>query len=195
MILCLRLEKLADFLATLSPLMNEYQGGNTRFPDLALSWLTAAEKMMSELRLPEGAEMSSLRGRIVKAGADTAERENGGLSRSAVRRARSTAAAGALDRAEEVMRGHVLAARERLDLFESKLCEGLTAFLLQNKLPVRFNPHQQWLLLVWKRLQQCQTTLPLALYLSSSLSLPDRCHLLARVLERMECPSLPESVE
>lgn len=62
MILFVQVEKITEFLATLSPLIDEYKAGNYAFAVRAIDWFQGAEDLMSSLRLPEGAEMSSLRG-------------------------------------------------------------------------------------------------------------------------------------
>lgn len=183
MILCVQIENIRVCLNSFAPLMDRYQRGEVNFPDDALKWLEEAEKTMSALRLPDGAEMSSLRGRILKA-ADALATDDAKPPRSAVRRARNAAAADALDRAEAILRNRLLTAEERLKLFEDKLCEGMTAFLLQNLLPDTVAPHQTWLLLVWDRLRQFQATRPLTLYLAVSLSQVDRSFILDRVLSR-----------
>lgn len=184
MILCLQFEKIGACLSALAPVMDRYQLGEVTFPDHALKWLEEAEKTLSSLRLPDGAEMSALRGRILKA-ADSLPAEDAKPARSAVRRARNASAADALERAEAILRGRLLAAEERLKLFEDKLCEGITAFLLQNTLPDKVPAHQTWLLLVWNEIRQFQATRPLALYLAASLSQVDRCFILDRVLSRV----------
>lgn len=184
MILCVQLEKLGGHLALLAPLLDKYQRNEPSFPDETLKWLEEAEKTMSMLRLPEGGEMSALRGRILKA-ADALPAEDGRPARSAVRRARSAGAAEALDRAESVLRRRVLAAEERLKFFDEKLCEGMTAFLLQNGLPAKGAAHQGWLMEVWDQFRQFEATRPLALYMAASLSQTDRCYVLDRVLSRV----------
>lgn len=194
MILCVQLEKLGAQLGTLSPLLDRYQRADPLFADLALKWLEEAEKAMGTLRLPEGAEMSALRGRILKA-ADSLPAEENRPSRVAMRRARDAAAAEALERAESILRRRVLAAEERLKFFEEKLCEGLTAFLLQNDLPARGPAHQVWLLRIWEAFRQFQATRPLAVYMAASLSSTDRCYLLDQVLERvLERAAISEAV-
>ncbi|MBX3738298.1 MAG: hypothetical protein KF715_16505 [Candidatus Didemnitutus sp.] len=185
MILCVQQEKLGERLATLRPLMDKYQRGEPTFPSEALKWLDEAEKAMGTLRLPEGAEMSALRGRILRA-ADALPAEDGHPSRAAMRRAQQAAAAEALTRAEEVLRQRVTAAEERLKFFEEKLCEGLTAFVVQNGMPPRTTEHQASLLRIWELLRQFSATRPLAIYMSASLSQTDRCYLLDRVLSRID---------
>jgi len=180
----MQLEKIGAVLKTLAPLMDRYQQGDVSFPDHALKWLEEAEKTMSTLHLPDGAEMSTLRGRILKA-PDALPAEDGPPLRSSVRRARNASAADALDRAEAVLRGRLLGAEERLKMFEDKLCEGMTAFLLQNQLPEMMTSRQAWLGEVWHDIHQFSATRPLAIYLAASLSKVDRLYILDRVLGRM----------
>lgn len=142
---------------------------------------------MSALRLPEGAELSVLRGRIIQVQDRIVRTDPGQSLRSQVRRGRNTAAAEALGRAEEILRRRVQAAEERLKHFEDKLCEGVTAFLLQNKLPEETSGglRQSWLNQVWNEFKQFQPTRPLALYLHTALPSVDRLYLLDAILSRM----------
>jgi hypothetical protein len=191
MIFCVQLEKLGAQLATLSPLFGRYQRSDPLFAEGALQWLEEAEKAMSTLRLPEGAEMSALRGRILKA-PDALPAGESRPTRAALRRARDSAAAEALERAESILRRRVLAAEERLKFFEEKLCEGVTAFLMQNELPPRGPAHQAWLLRVWESFRQFAATRPLAVYMAASLASTDRCYLLDQVLARvLETTAVP----
>jgi hypothetical protein len=183
MILCVQIDKLGSCLSTLAPLMDRYQNGKPGFPDDTLKWLEDAEKTMSMLRLPDGAEMSALRGRILKA-PDALPADDGRPKRAAVQRARNAAAAEALERAEAILRRRLLDAEERLRHFEDKLCEGITAFLLQNSLPEKTSQHQVWLNKIWTRFKQFQATRPLAIYIAASLAQVDRCYILDRVLTR-----------
>ncbi len=184
MILCNQMSTLSQCLDEVAPLMNRYQQGEINFPDLVLQWLENAEQKMSILHLPDGSEMSSLRGRILKT-ADALSNVEPRPSRSAVRKKRNASAAESLQRGEAVLRNRLLAAEERLNMFEDKLCEGITAFLLQNALPEQGAPHQIWLQQTWSRLSWFQATRPLCLYLAASLSQVDRLYILDRVLGRV----------
>ena len=183
MILCVQKQKLEEVLATVSPLMDKYQRREQSFPDDVTKWLEDAEKTMSQLRLPEGSEMSVLRGRITKSVEVAQVKES---TRAAVRLARTVTAAEALERAEEILRQKMLAAEERLRMFEDKVCEGMTAFLLQNETPDRDSSPNEWLGAIWKQFSAFQATRPLAIYLSASLSYTDRLFILGRVLERIK---------
>ncbi len=195
MILCVQIDQLSSCLSTLAPLIDRYRNGNPSFPDDTLKWLENAEKTMSLLRLPEGAEMSALRGRILKA-SDALPADEGRPKRTAVRRARNAAAAEALERAEAILRRRLLDAEERLRHFEDKLCEGMTAFLLQNALPGRTLAHQVWLNQIWTSFQKFQATRPLAIYIAASLSEADRSYILDRVVARVAENELePSSIE
>jgi len=184
MILYLQIEKIGNHLNALSPLMDKYQHGDASFPDGALKWLEEAEKTLGMLRLPEGSEMSVLRGRIVKA-AEISTISEGHVRRSVIRRARNVAAAEALEQAEATLRKRLLTAEERLKFFEEKLCEGLTAMMLQIPLPEKSKSHTEWLNQVWIQLRQQQSTRPLSLYITSSLSPFDRSIILDRVCSRV----------
>lgn len=192
MILAVQEEKLTSYLKTLAPLIDQYQNGEPAFADNALKWLEEAEKIMSQLRLPEGSEMSSLRSRIIKA-VDVPTPESK-LTRSQLRKARNAAAAEALERAEVIIRGRLLPASERLHFFEEKLCEGITALLLQMQLPENNGSYAEWLDLIWDQLRLEQSTRPLALYITASLTPFDRRVVLDRVLNRVTNEKLEHSV-
>ncbi|MCX6678716.1 MAG: hypothetical protein NTU95_12360 [Methanothrix sp.] len=197
MILCVQIEKLGSQLSKLAQLMDKYQRGEPSFADDALKWLEESEKTISTLRLPEGSEMSALRGRIIKA-ASVSSNTEGHSTRGAQRLARGAAAAESLERAEAIMRGRLHSSEERLRLFEEKLCEGMTALMLQTPLPEKTLPNMERLKYVWELLREQQSTRPLALYLAASLSPSDRSFILDRVLNRVyneelgELPSLSE---
>lgn len=183
--LCFEVQKLSQELETLGPLMDLYQAGDYAFPEHSLKWLADAEKTLSSLRVPEGAELATLRGRILKV-ADTFAATEGQGKRSQLQRARNAAAADALDRAETILRNRLLTAEERLRLFEEKLCEGMTALLLQTSLPEKCKPRNEWLNRVWDLLRTQPPTRPLATYLAASLGTIDRSYLLHRVLCRLD---------
>jgi hypothetical protein len=181
--LFLRIERLGEHLAELKELMDRYQRGDPRFSVEALQWLVRAEKVMSELRLPQGSEMSALRSRVLRvADAAPAGEER---SRTALRRAQNTAATEALERAEVVMRQIVIEAEERLGRFEEKVAEGVTTAAMAGALPARVPVWMDWLRQVWQSLVQCGETRALTVYLAASLPGPDRLFLLDRVLSRL----------
>ncbi len=191
MILAVHLEKLTSYLSTLALLIDQYKSGEPDFADNALKWLEEAEKIMSQLRLLEGSEMSALRSRIIKV-ADASALESK-ATKSNLRKARNAAAAEALERAESIMRGRLLTADERLRFFEEKLCEGMTALLLQSPLPEKRGPYTEWLDLVWDLLRQEKSTHPLVLYITASLTPYDRSLILDRVLNRVTKEKLAHS--
>lgn len=195
MILCVQIEKLGSQLSKLTLLMDKYQREEPNFADDALEWLEESEKAMSILRLPEGSEMSALRGRIMKA-AHVSSTKEGHSTRKVQRQARDIAAADSLERAEAIMRGRLHSSEERLQFFEEKLCEGITALMLQTPLPEKTLPNMERLKRVWGLLRQEKSTRPLSLYLAASLSPSDRSFILDRVLNRVyneELGQLPSS--
>jgi hypothetical protein len=177
----MQIEELTTFLRKLSSLIDCYQRGEFGFPDKVLEWLEEAEKILSKLRLPDGSEMSALRGLILK----TTDQQTASDSRSSIRRAKNVAAAEALERAEKVMRERILTAEERLKVFEDKLSEGMTAFMLQNVLPEMESSRQKWLIDIWSEIRKFKPTQPLAIYLASSLSQADRCYILDHVISKL----------
>ncbi|WP_394828966.1 hypothetical protein [Pendulispora albinea] len=183
MFLFLRIERLGEHLGSLKVLIDNYQRNDPKFIAAALAWLTAAEKVMSELRLPEGSEMSSLRSRILRV-PDAATGDEA-RARSAVRRAQNVAANESLERAEVVLRQIVVDAEQRLERFEEKLAEGMTDAIVAGAIPPRQAVWMDWLRQVWQCLVQFQETRALTTYLAASLSGPDRLFILDRVLARL----------
>jgi hypothetical protein len=183
MFLFLRIERLGAHLAELKDLMDRYQRGDPRFVADTLNWLTAGEKVMAELRLPQGSEMSALRSRILRvADAAPASEER---TRAVLRRAQNAAATESLERAEVVMRQIVIEAGDRLDRFEEKVAEGVTTAAMAGALPPRGPVWMDWLRQVWQGLTQCSETRALTVYLAASLPSPDRLFILDRVLSRL----------
>ncbi|MCW8875513.1 MAG: hypothetical protein OQJ89_06265 [Kangiellaceae bacterium] len=185
MILSIQIEKISDFLATLSPLMDMYKDGNYSFASRAIDWLEEAEKLMSSLRLKEGAEMSSLRAQILKAG-DIAKDDHGARTRSAIRRACCAAAADSVTRAESILRNRILQAEDKLNHFEEKLCEAVTAAVLVDCFTHSpREPRQQWLMKVWQELSQHNSIRPTTVYLATALLSVDRLYLLDKIMARL----------
>ena len=67
MFLSVQIEKIRPHMDSLAPLLEEYQKGDPGFPDDALLWLDETEKTLNSIRADGGSEISSLRGRILKA--------------------------------------------------------------------------------------------------------------------------------
>lgn len=187
MILSVQIERLAPHLQALAPLLDAYQKGEPSFPDRALAWLSEVERTMAGVQLRQGSEISSLRGRIIKA-ADALVSGPEKPPRSQVRSARNAAAAEALERAEDILRTITEANQERLQRFEDKLCEGMTALALQVDIPAPNGASTAWLNEVWRLLRAQDATRPLYLYLSTSLSMVDRLYIMESVLSRMTAP-------
>ncbi|NJC87481.1 MAG: hypothetical protein FIA97_13335 [Methylococcaceae bacterium] len=187
MILSMQNEKLSPHLQDLAPLLDAYQKGDPAFPDAALKWLSEVEKTMSSVRLREGSEISTLRGRILKA-SDALNAGGEKPPRSQVKSARNVAAAEALERGEEILRTIIQTNQERLQRFEDKLCEGMTALALLVEIPLRQDSTTQWLTAVWRLLRSQDSTRPLATYLAASLNGVDRLFILEAVLGRMTAP-------
>lgn len=185
MIYCVQIDKLEQCLASLRPLIDSYKEGAFGFSEKTIAWLEGAESVMSQLKLPEGSEMSALRGEILQK-ADEYYPPDSRPTRTERRKAGNAAAAQALSRAESVIRGRLLSGEERLQQFEDKLCEGLTAFLLENGLPDKSErgDHNEWLKQIWGQICEYQATRPLTIYLSAALTVYDRLYILDRVITR-----------
>jgi len=193
LIFCFQIEKIRAHLVSYPALIDQYRRKESTFPDHAVAWIEEAEKLMSMLQLPDSTELSSLRGRVLKV-EDSLRTGDEPPSRAAIRRAGNAAAADSLERAEAILRGRLTAAEDRLRMFEDKLCEGMTAFLLQNALPPMGGSRHGWLVRVWSQFAQFSATRPLSLYLAASLAEVDRCYIMENVLNRvatLDAPSAP----
>lgn len=184
MFLSVQIGKLRPNLDQLPTLLDLYQRGEPRFPDEALAWLSDVEKTMASVRVRNVSEFPVLRSRILKA-ADALHNREEKPSRSLVRSARNVAAAEALERAEEIIRGVITTNEERLQKFEDKLCEGITALALLTPLPPRIGTTTHWLSQIWRLLRSQDSTRPLATYLGTALSTIDRQFILEAVLSRL----------
>jgi hypothetical protein len=191
--LALRIERLRELLAELGPLVDGYETGDAEFPERSLAWLGRAEKVMAELRLPECAELASLRGAITKSANELPDRVDGGrASRRSRQRARSAAAADALERAESIMRERMLDAERELHEYEGKLVEAITAAVLIGIVPLPpRTPREPWLAQVWTALAQHEATRPTTIYLASTLHGVDRLWLLDAIFNRLFDTELP----
>lgn len=184
MINCIVLAKGEEILSRVNFLINLYQNGDMSFPLKTLRWLEEAEKGMSEMKIPEGAEMSSLRGSIIKV-EDKMKAEDKMVKRSEIKAAVNNAAAEAISRTEEILRERMLESEAILKEFQNKLCEGMTAFLLQNEIPQKGVSYNNWLNLIWNMMCDQQATKPLTLYIKSSLSSFDRYYILNNIMRNV----------
>ena len=187
MLLAMRVESLSERLRELGAVVDRYERGDPEFTDVAIAWLRATEQLLLSLRTREGAELSTLRASITKAGERCALDGSEHVSRrSVVRRARAVAAAEALERAGAIIQQTSADDEARLRHFESKLIEALTAGVLVGLVPYPpEEPHERWLALIWQRLASHQATRPTAVYLAAALRAPDRLYVLDRVISRL----------
>lgn len=180
----MQVQELTEQLTTISPLVDLYKKGDATFPDKVIDWLEKTEKKMSQLHLAEGSEMSSLRSRILKSN-DVLRTGSDKPTRSELRKSKNAESASSLERGEEILRSRLLNSEERLKEFENKLCEGMTAFLLENTLPSNQGDHTQWIKQIWAMFAQQASTKAMAIYLSASLSSYDRSYILSKVITRV----------
>jgi hypothetical protein len=192
MIWSVRLQMIDTHLATLAPLIDVYAKGDPNFVPRVLAWLEESEKMMSRLHLPEGAEMSSLRGQILKA-ADTAKDEEGRPTRRAIRHAQNAAAADALTRTEALLQARAREAEQKLEHYEEKLVQAVTAAgLIKGTIPPPTGEsREKWLRQIWANLTRHDALRPTTMYLASALTAADRLVLLDRIMSRLLEPDLP----
>ncbi|MCA9690038.1 MAG: hypothetical protein KC636_10550 [Myxococcales bacterium] len=194
MILCVRVEQLRDHLTAVGPLLDRHERGDLDFPTKASAWLREAEATLTSLRLPEdAAALASLRAEITKAGEVARAGGDAAVSpRALARRARVTAAADALAQASARLRERVLEASARLEHFEEKLIEAMTAAVLVDLIPLPpTRPWERWLARAWQGLVTHAATRPTAAYMGAALRSPDRLYLLDRVLTRLLEVELP----
>lgn len=185
------MERLSACAAEIADVMDYYTQRDPSFPARALLWLKDAEKVMSELRLPEGAEMATLRGAILKAD-DVARDDEGKRTRRAITHARNAAAADSLARGEEILRTRIAQSEDRLAHFEGKLVEAMTAAVLLGLIPERGgHPLEGWLRQVWESLNGRQELRPTMIYMAAALKSVDRLYVLNQVMSRVMERDLP----
>ena len=90
------------------------------------------------------------------------------------------------------LRERVLEASARLEHFEEKLIEAMTAAVLVDLIPLPpTRPWERWLARAWQGLVTHAATRPTAAYMGAALRSPDRLYLLDRVLTRLLEVELP----
>ncbi|MGK0422223.1 MAG: hypothetical protein ACJAT9_001908, partial [Polaribacter sp.] len=149
-------------------LIDMYKKGDSNFSRHVIEWLEKNEEIMSKLHLSEGGEMSVLRSRILKF-TDVYRPADERLTQSALRKGKNAETASVVERAEEIIRIAIQESEERLLQFENKLCEGMTAFLLENELPPQGRNYMGWLNQIWQMIKAQGSTRALAMYISASL--------------------------
>lgn len=196
MIHCLVIEQLGKQSTQISHLIDLYKKGDSSFSTQVITWLEKTEETMSKLHLTEGGEMSVLRGRILKF-TDVYRKPDEKITQSTLRKGKSAEAASVLERAEEIIRNVIERSEERLLQFENKLCEGMTAFLLENELPARQINYMSWLNQIWRMLKIQPSTKALAIYISTSLGSYDRSYILDKLIVRIFDQEIrsPERIE
>ena len=177
-------EQLGTQVKMVAPLVDIYKRGDVSFAERVIDWLEKTESLMSKLHLKEGGEMSVLRSKILKF-SDVYRPSVEKPTQSMIRKGRLAEAAAALERAEEILRVRIRESEERLSQFENKLCEGLTAFLLENTFPENNGNYMAWLNLVWSMIRNQPSTRALAIYISASLVSYDRTYILENVISRL----------
>ncbi len=177
-----QIEMIHEQLRGLAPLVDRYEAGDLEFPRATAEWLRGAERVLAMHRTPEGAELPALRASIIAAG----EQARGDETRATRRRAANVAAAKSIERAEELLREQHQRAARRLEHFEEKLIEAVTAAVLIGLIPFPpTDPWEEWLGRVWTSLVAHKATRPTTVYIASSLSSPDRLYILDVVLSRL----------
>ncbi len=174
---CLVKEMFASHLEVLSRLATLHRQNNPAWLPQAEAWLEEAEKLMARFRFPEGGIIAAGRSGIAKAldmpGAPGGE---GSSRRQREKRGRA-AAQDALDEAARLLAQRARQAEDTLRAFEEKLCEGLTAYLLQHPTP---EGAPLMVPALWRGLKGCEATRALALYMETSLGRQDREYILGK---------------
>lgn len=173
-------------LLALTPLVDGLARCERQFPERVGAWLEQGETLLRELRSPDTSELAALRTSIISAG----ERRSGESAASS-RRAQNLAASTALMRGEELLRSRLLSAEDRLESFEGKLIEAITAAVLVGILPPQEREWSLWLADVWAALAAHQATRPITIYLAAALAPADRLVILDRILIRLTAAKLP----
>ena len=184
MIHCMVIEELEKCSEQISVLVDLYKNGDSRFSKLVINWLEQNEEIMSRLHLSQGGEMSVLRSRILKF-SDVYRSSEERLTQSKLRKGKNAEAASVVERAEEIIRYAIQESEQRLLQFENKLCEGITAFLLENELPPQGHSYVAWLNQIWMMLKEQGSTKALVMYIGISLGAYDRTYILNKVISRV----------
>ena len=109
-------------------------------------------------------------------------RQGPGHAGRAGRRGWLQAAQDALDEASRLLAQRVRQAEDTLRAFEEKVCEGVTAFLLQNPVP---EGAQLTAAALWQGMRECDATRALVLYMETSLGHQDREYLIWRTCSKV----------
>lgn len=192
MINCMVIEELDKRVKMVRPLINLYKNGDSSFPSQVITWLDDTEEVMSRLHLPQGSEMSVLRSKILKF-TDIYRPTGEKATQSAMRKGKNAEAATVVERAEEIIRTAIENSEERLLQFENKLCEGMTAFLLENSLPPNRGGYMFWLNQIWSEIKAQPSTRALAMYINASLVSFDRTYILDKVISRLREEDLQQA--
>ncbi len=172
-------EMFTSHLERLSGLASLYRDGSPHWLPESEAWLIESEKLMARFRFAEGSRIAAARGNIAKA-MDMPPGEGQSPRRQAERRCRA-AAQEALDEAARLMTMRARQSEEKLQAFEEKLCEGVTAYLLQHPLVEDgITPTASGL---WQGLKAYEATKALALYMETALGHQDREYLMENIRE------------
>lgn len=189
MVQIIRAQKLAEHLEALRGVVARYEQGRLDFTPLALEWLSGAEALLREERLPQATEVLTARTNVLAARDRARARgENGG----ARRRAEALAAVDAIGTTEALLRSRLVAIESSIDGFEDRLVQAVTALAIRGQLPPMEGVGRNvWTQQVWDALAMQQETRPTATWLAAALSAPDRLFLLDRILIRLRSSDLP----
>lgn len=176
-------EMLTSHLQQLSSLTNMYRRQDANWLNSAEIWLEEAEGLMGRFRFAEGGLIAVARGSIAKA--NDAVYPEGKNRRKQIVSASRAAAHNALEEAARLMSVRVSQAEERLQAFEDKLCEGMTAYMLEN--PETLNYVFTKPANLWTALKSNSATTALILYAEASIGMQDRMYLLENIMARIKC--------
>lgn len=155
------------------------------FPDRAQDWLHRTEQALVQLRRPEAALFSTLRGRLGSAREGFRDPQVPGelTSRKALRATASVY----LSQGEEVLRRALGDVEEQLRPLRGQLAQLVSAASLLSLIPpIGDTPREPWLRLIWARISQAEQTRGMATYLQTSLSSVDRLYLLDELLSNLD---------
>lgn len=189
MVRIMRAEKLRTCLSGLCDVVDLYAAGQVEFAPLTLRWLSAAETVLREERLPQATQVLTARTAVIAA---RDRSQAAGKSGAARRRDEALAAIDAISLTETLLRERLLTVEDEIDAYEDKLVEAVTGLVVLGHLPpMEGVGRNRWAQQVWAALASLDETRPTAVWLSAALAAPDRLFLLDRILQRLGSSQLP----
>lgn len=115
MLYIMTVERIQDLLLQLPQLVDLYKRKETGFVEAVTGWLTTAEEILSQGRIPEVSRVASLRSTMVSAEQRVVPPSVTFRDRPSLRRLKQATAAHALRQAESILSGVISPERSRID--------------------------------------------------------------------------------